>query len=301
MQNQILVQEPQTKSPKTTTSATMLVPVCNSERCANQVINHGVPVDVVEKMRSEQMKLLRKPFQEKKALKDLNLSAGSYRWGTPSPTCLEQLSWSEAFHVQLTDILDSLAQNSLRWSMEQFALAVCEVAKELAEILAEEMGGETGIFKERCLPKSCYLRLNRYPACPTYSHIMGLMPHTDTSFLTLLHQDNVGGLQLLKDGKWIAVKPNPHALIINIGDLFQAWSNNLYKSVEHRVVANPVKERFSAAYFLCPPRDTVIQSAQIGGAVYRSFSFGEYKKQIEVDVQSIGHKVGLQRFLLPTQ
>lgn len=47
------------------------------------------------------------------------------------------------------------------------------------------------------------------------------MPHTDSDFLTILYQDQVGGLQLVKDGKWVAVKPNPDALIINIGDLFQ--------------------------------------------------------------------------------
>lgn len=70
----------------------------------------------------------------------------------------------------------------------------------------------------------------------------------------------------------------------------------MYRSVEHRVVANPVKERFSTAYFFCPPNDTVIES----GGVYRSFSFGEYKKQTKVDVQSVGQKVGLQRFLLPS-
>ncbi|KAH6792819.1 gibberellin 2-oxidase 8 [Perilla frutescens var. hirtella] len=375
MQNQISVQEPQTKYPEAATSpTTTLVSGCNSEGGANQgvrmggssadppfettyknlldksvqqkmnlsvvdqeccelplidlkqlglgeverqackkliaqasrewgffqVINHGVSPDVMETMRAEQMKLLQKPFEEKKAYKDLNFPAGSYRWGTPSPTSLNQLSWSEAFHVHLTDILGSAGLTTLRSSMEQFAFTVSEVAQELANILAEEMGRETDLFKETCLPSSCYLRLNRYPPCPTYSHMMGLMPHTDTSFLTVLHQDNVGGLQLLKDGKWIAVKPNPRALIINIGDLFQAWSNNLYKSVEHRVLANPVKERFSTAYFFCPPHDTVIQSAAVEEpGVYRSFSFGEYKKQIELDVRSTGQKVGLQRFLLP--
>ncbi|XP_041992544.1 gibberellin 2-beta-dioxygenase 8-like isoform X1 [Salvia splendens] len=268
-----------------------------------QVINHGASRGGLENMRSEQMKLMRKPFQEKKAYKDLNLSDGTYRWGAPLPTSLKQLSWSEAFHVRLSDILDSRCSHNtirLRSSMEEFVFAICEVAKELAEILAEEMGRETDLFREECLPESCYLRLNRYPPCPNYSRMMGLMPHTDTSFLTVLHQDNVGGLQLVKDGKWIAVKPNPDALIINIGDLFQAWSNNLYKSVEHRVVANPVKERFSTAYFLCPPTGTVIESGGVGGAVYRTFSFGEYKKQIELDVKNVGQKVGLPRFLLPT-
>lgn len=76
----------------------------------------------------------------------------------------------------------------------------------------------------------------------------------------------------------------------------------MYKSVEHRVVANAVKERFSIAYFLCPSVDTVIQSGAIesSAGVYRSFSFGEYRKQVEEDVQIYGHKVGLPRFLVST-
>lgn len=104
--------------------------------------------------------------------------------------------------------------------MEEFALTVSELATKLADILAEEMGIETELFKEST-PTTSYLRLNRYPPCPTYSHMMGLMPHTDSSFLTVLHQDHVGGLQLVRDGNWMAVKPNPLALIINIGDLLQ--------------------------------------------------------------------------------
>lgn len=373
MQNQILVQEPQAKSPEDTRVMTATVAsVCNSEHDSNQairmggspdppfeityknlldsmmesvqknvsvveecelplidlkqlglgeverqackkliveasqewgffqVINHGVSSEVVGSLREEQMKLFKKPFEEKKAYKDLNFSAGSYRWGTPSPTSPHQLSWSEAFHVQLTDILGSPALTSLSSSMEQFALRVSEVAQQLAGIVGEGMGGERDVLKEACVARSsCYLRLNRYPPCPAYAQMMGLMPHTDSSFLTVLHQDNVGGLQLVKDGEWIAVKPNPEALIIIIGDLFQAASNNLYKSVEHRVVANPVRDRFSTAYFLCPPHHTVIESA-VEPRVYRSFSFGEYMTQIKADVRSTGQKVGLQRFLLPS-
>lgn len=79
-----------------------------------QVINHGISRDILETMRAEQVKLLKKPFLDKTNYKDLNFSAGSYRWGTPSATCLEQLSWSEAFHVSLSDVLGSGGLNSLR-------------------------------------------------------------------------------------------------------------------------------------------------------------------------------------------
>ncbi|CAI0407105.1 unnamed protein product [Linum tenue] len=122
------------------------------------------------------------------------------------------------------------------------------------------------------------------------------MPHTDSDFLTILYQDDqVGGLQLVKDGKCFAVKPNPQALIVNIGDLFQAWSNGVYKSVEHRVVTNPHVERFSTAYFFCPSYDTEIES-RCEPSIYRKFSFKEYRQQVQEDVGKLGRKVGLSRF-----
>ncbi|KAL7142775.1 hypothetical protein ABFS83_08G146600 [Erythranthe nasuta] len=264
-----------------------------------QVVNHGISGEVMERMRGEQKKLFKKPFHEKKNYKDLNFSAGSYRWGTPSATCLKQLSWSEAFHVSLSDVIGSGGIDSLSSIMEQFAVMVSDLSQKLVDILAEEMGEKSCFFKETCLPSTCYLRLNRYPPCPIYPQMFGIMPHTDSDFITVLHQDHIGGLQLVRDGKWFAVKPNPDALIINIGDLFQAWSNNVYKSVEHRVVANPLNERFSAAYFFCPSYDTVIESG-IEPCVYRSFSFGEYRKQVQEDVKLFGHKIGLPRFLVKT-
>jgi gibberellin 2-oxidase len=110
-----------------------------------------------------------------------------------------------------------------RSSIEEFATISSNLAQTLADILAEKMGHDSTFFKENCLPNTCYLRLNRYPPCPIASPIHGLMPHTDSDFITILYQDQVGGLQLVKDKKWIAVKPNPNALIINIGDLFQVF------------------------------------------------------------------------------
>ncbi|KAI3745349.1 hypothetical protein L1987_58460 [Smallanthus sonchifolius] len=258
-----------------------------------QVINHGVSSDILEKMRCEQVKAFKKTYCEKAGNhRDLNFPAGSYRWGTPSATCLRQLAWSEAFHVPLTDISNMGGLTILRTTMEQFANMVSDLAETLAEILAEELGHKSNFFKENCLPSTCYLRMNRYPPCPVSPQVFGLMPHTDSDFLTILHQDQIGGLQLVKDGKWIAVKPNKEALIINIGDLFQAWSNGVYKSVEHRVVANRQTERFSTAFFFCPSYDTVIQSC-IENSIYKRFSFREFRQQVQDDVKRLGYKVGL--------
>ncbi|KAK4258941.1 hypothetical protein QN277_005334 [Acacia crassicarpa] len=266
-----------------------------------QVVNHGISSEILKKMRVEQEKVFKQPFEQKvKEDKFFNFSAGTYRWGSPSATCIRQLSWSEAFHIPLSDIIDSTGSNSLSSAIEQFASTVSSLAQRLADILEEKMGHKSTFFQENCLPSTCYLRLNRYPPCPLFSEIHGLMPHTDSDFLTILHQDQVGGLQLVKDGKWIAVKPNPDALIINIGDLFQAWSNGVYKSVEHRVMTNTRVERFSTAYFFCPSNESVIESCTTEPAVYRKFSFMEYRQQIREDVQNLGSKIGLPRFLMQT-
>ncbi|XP_039034475.1 gibberellin 2-beta-dioxygenase 8-like [Hibiscus syriacus] len=261
-----------------------------------QVINHGISRDILDKMREEQVKVFKQPFYKKcREDKFMNFSAGSYRWGTPTATSLRQLSWSEAFHIPMTDISSFGALNTtFSSSVELFATKVENLAQKLAQILAEKSGHNSTFFQDSLL-STCYLRLNRYPPCPL--PLFGLMPHTDSDFLTVLHQDQIGGLQLMKDGKWIAVKPNPEALFINIGDLFQAWSNDRYKSVQHCVVTNWTKERYSAAYFLCPSYETVIESC-CKPSVYRRFSFKEYRQQVREDVQNYGHKVGLTRFLV---
>lgn len=262
-----------------------------------QVLNHGISREILDKMRSEQIKVFKKPFHEKMNENGCGLLAGSYRWGTPSATCLKQLSWSEAFHVPLNVISGLGGRSSLSSTMEKFAKTMSELAHKLAEILAENMGHKSTFFRQTCLPSTCYLRMNRYPPCPISPQVFGLMPHTDSDFITVLHQDQIGGLQLVKDGKWISVKPNPDALIINIGDLFQAWSNGVYKSVEHRVVTNMLKERYSVAFFLCPSYETTIKSC-VDPSIYRKFSFREYREQVQEDVKKFGYKVGLTRFLV---
>ena len=77
----------------------------------------------------------------------------------------------------------------------------------------------------------------------------------------------------------------------------QAWSNGVYRSVEHRVVTNKLVERFSTAYIFCPSYDTMIQSCA-EPSIYKSFSFGEFRKQVQEDVKRFGNKIGLPRFLV---
>lgn len=109
--------------------------------------------------------------------------------------------------------------------MEKFATAMSKLARLLAGVLAENLLQPRQFFDENCNENTCFLRLNRYPVCTLSPEVYGLVPHTDSDFLTILHQDQVGGLQLMKDSRWVGVRPNPSALIVNIGDLFQVTLN----------------------------------------------------------------------------
>ncbi|KAM0923821.1 hypothetical protein ACQ4PT_005329 [Festuca glaucescens] len=266
-----------------------------------QVTGHGVGRELLEEMRREQVRLFRLPFDAKEKAGLLN---GSYRWGNPTATSLRQLSWSEAFHVPLASIsgedCDCGKLCSLRGVMQEVADAMSRVADTVAGALAESLGHRAGsAFPAGCDGTTCFLRLNRYPACPFAPDTFGLVPHTDSDFLTILCQDQVGGLQLMKDSRWVAVKPRADALIVNIGDLFQAWSNNRYKSVEHKVVANSKAERFSVAYFLCPSYDSPVGTCG-QPSPYRPFTFGEYRSRVQDDVKRTGKKIGLPNFLKPS-
>lgn len=67
-----------------------------------QIVNHGVPAKLMARLREEQAKMFRQPFKKKSGGRLLDFADDSYRWGTPSATCLRQLSWSEAYHIPLS-------------------------------------------------------------------------------------------------------------------------------------------------------------------------------------------------------
>nr|CAB3455427.1 unnamed protein product [Digitaria exilis] len=270
-----------------------------------QVINHGVPQALLDKLHEAQVAVFRRPFERKVREPLLQFSPESYRWGTPTATSLEQLSWSEAYHIPMTasSLITPPAPGddklmTTRLVIEEVSTAMWKLAQQLAGILVaadQPSEEEDSGMVVRCTRSTCFLRLNRYPACDAAaaSDAFGLCPHTDSDVLTIVHlQDAVAGLQLLQvrgSRRWVAVEPNPGALM--------AWSNDRYRSVEHRVMASAARERFSVAFFLCPGSDTLIRPRSSSRTRrYRSFTSGEYRNQVREDVRLTGRKLGLQRF-----
>jgi isopenicillin N synthase-like dioxygenase len=93
----------------------------------------------------------------------------------------------------------------------------------------------------------------------------GVAPHTDFGVLTLLLQDNSGGLQVRsKAGEWIEAPPIEGTLVCNIGDLLARWSNNRFASTVHRVVNRTSSARYSIPVFFDPNTDTIVDPTDFG-------------------------------------
>jgi isopenicillin N synthase-like dioxygenase len=104
--------------------------------------------------------------------------------------------------------------------------------------------------------------------------------HTDPGTLTLLLQDDTGGLQTLSgESGWIDVEPEPGTIVVNLGDCTQAWTNDRWRAAVHRVLPMTSDRRFSIPYFGNPPRETVVAPLReftADGAHYRPFAWREF-------------------------
>jgi isopenicillin N synthase-like dioxygenase len=103
----------------------------------------------------------------------------------------------------------------------------------------------------------------------------GVSPHTDYGCITILHQDEIGGLQVKdRNGDWLTAHPMPGTFVVNVGDLLHRWSNDRFISNPHRVINASGKERFSVPVFVDPNWDTVIEPVPEPGGTARHAPIG---------------------------
>lgn len=119
----------------------------------------------------------------------------------------------------------------------------------LLELLSEDLGMNTNHLKDMECAKGMIVICYYYPPCPQPELTIGTSKHSDNVFFIVLLQDHIGGLRVLYQDNWINVKPVPGDLIVNGGDLLQLITNDKFKSVEHRVLANHDGPRISIACF----------------------------------------------------
>lgn len=96
----------------------------------------------------------------------------------------------------------------------------------IMELLGLSLGVRRSYFRNFFEENESIMRLNYYPPCKRPDQTLGTGPHCDPTSLTILHQDDVAGLEVFVDDQWRSIRPNPEAFVVNIGDTFMVNTNN---------------------------------------------------------------------------
>lgn len=148
--------------------------------------------------------------------------------------------------------------------------AVCHVARRVMAAIAVSLDRPADFFDAAYAKPLARGQLVYYPASTEADEAeerFGVAPHTDFGVLTVLLQDNSGGLQVrAKSGDWIEAPPIAGTLVCNIGDLLARWSNNRFASTVHRVINRSKGSRYSIPVFFDPHTDTIVDPIDLGAS-----------------------------------
>ncbi|KAJ7946017.1 2-oxoglutarate and Fe(II)-dependent oxygenase superfamily protein [Quillaja saponaria] len=264
-----------------------------------QVINHGVPLDKRQRIEASARQFFSQSFEEKRKIRRDAVKVLGY-YDTEHTKNVRD--WKEVFDFTVEEptlVPASLEPDDkqvtqwynqwpecppdLREACQEYAQEMVNLANKLMELIALSLGLPAKRFHEFFIDQTSFIRLNHYPPCPSPHLALGVGRHKDAGILTILAQDDVGGLEVKRksDGEWVLVKPTPDSYIINVGDIIQVWSNEAYESVEHRVMVNSKKERFSIPFFLNPAHYTMVKpleelTNEQEPAKYRAYNWGKF-------------------------
>ncbi|KAB1207842.1 Plant intracellular Ras-group-related LRR protein 3 [Morella rubra] len=259
-----------------------------------QIINHGVPEELCDKVMTATTEFFELPPEERAEFfsEDPSKQVRLFNYYLKVEGQEKVTMWSENFSHPWHPVDDFFAHQlpknppNYREAFVEYAKEVGALVDRLFSLLSQALG-----LEKDCLQKGlgdAPIRKTQaifYPPCPNPELTLGLAVHTDSFALTVLRQSaGVTGLQVIKDEKWVAVDPVPNAFVINLGDQLQVMSNGRFKSVHHRAVTNKLLPRVSLAVFYGPNYDTVICPVEDlideeHPPLYRSYTFKEFMEE----------------------
>ncbi|KAK7401652.1 hypothetical protein VNO78_13298 [Psophocarpus tetragonolobus] len=243
-----------------------------------QVVNHGVPLELLESVKDSAHKFFSLP-SEKKAVYCAGVSISPVtKYGTSFVPDIEKAwEWKDYLSMRYTNDANAL----------QFWPDQCkEVALEYLKLSYKMVRG---------IVKILIVNMNYYPPCPNPELTVGVGRHSDVGTITVLLQDGIGGLYVKMEeendagkGEWLEIPPIPGALVINVGDILQILSNGKYKSAEHRTRTTCTQSRVSIPLFILPiptemigPLEEVVKND--GLARYREVVMQDYLNNFFAD------------------
>lgn len=146
-------------------------------------------------------------------------------------------------------------------AMLAYVREVDALGRHIVRLIALALGLPATALDHHFDHPTTFLRALHYPPQPpAEDEQIGSAPHTDYGIITLLAQDDSGGLQVRpRGGDWIEAPPIPDTYVLNVGDMLQRWTNGRLVSTPHRVINRSGGDRYSLPYFLDPSMDTLIE------------------------------------------
>ncbi|KAI3960136.1 hypothetical protein MKW98_016860 [Papaver atlanticum] len=226
-----------------------------------QVVNHGVPKSLMDEMLEKVRMFHEQPAEARAALYARNHDKKSSYLSNFDLFQAPATNWRDTYYCRMAPVPPKPEEIPIfmRDTITEYSVQMEKLCLELLELIAEGLGLKRNYLKDMECGKGWDFLCHYYPECPQPELTFGISKHSDADFLTILLQDNhISGLQVLHKNQWVDVPPVHGALIVNLGDLFQASisfydniliTNDRLKSVEHRVLSNLEKPRVSVACF----------------------------------------------------
>lgn len=180
-----------------------------------------------------------------------------------------------------------------RKTCEAYTTAMTALGQKLMALALEAIGATDHSILEAFQPPTLWLRLLHYPPQSPQApeDLYGSAPHKDFGCLTLLAQDDVGGLQVQTPaGNWVDAPPMENAFVVNVGDMLHRMSNGKLLSTPHRVINATGRERYSVPFFFDPHVSTDIAPLPgTGVAKFAPLNFGTFLRS-ELEAGYEAHK-----------
>jgi isopenicillin N synthase-like dioxygenase len=172
----------------------------------------------------------------------------------------------------------------LREALDDYYAEIAKAGADLLKAVAAGLGIDEDFFSGKYDKRLQRTQMVYYPPHPPMAEAdqFGVAPHTDYGCITLLYQDDSGGLQVreLGSNQWIDATPIHGSLVVNVGDLLARWSNDRFRSTLHRVINKSGHERYSIATFYDPTYSAVVDPCDLGidlaASLYPPVAAGDY-------------------------